>query len=220
MNNARIAGYMIYFSLLCTLLMIGARVVFTGNIYGLFLVWNLFLAWAPFGISIVLLTNANIKAWMQYLLFALWLLFLPNAPYIITDFFHLIERPPVPFWYDLIIMFWASWNGLLLGLISLFYVEQFLRTKFNIRMVNRIVYTCMVLCGFGIYAGRYLRWNSWDIVLGPDDIFKDVKHIALNPEDNLRTWGVTFFFSLLMITCYLTIKKLNQIFIHNRQSQV
>ncbi|HEX5024462.1 MAG TPA: DUF1361 domain-containing protein [Agriterribacter sp.] len=212
MNKTRIARHMIHFSLLCTLLMIAARVAFTGNMYGLFLVWNLFLAWVPFAVSIALCTKVNVKAWIQYLLFALWLLFFPNAPYIITDFFHLIERPPVPLWYDLIIMFLASWNGLLLGLISLFYVEQFLQTKFNTRMVNQIVYTCMILCAFGVYAGRYLRWNSWDIILGPGEIFNDVKHIALNPEDNLRTWGVTFFFSLLMISCYLTIKKLKQSF--------
>jgi uncharacterized membrane protein len=68
----------------------------------------------------------------------------------------------------------------------------------------------MILCAFGVYAGRYLRWNSWDIVVNPHDMMRDVKHIALNPEDNLRTWGVTFIFSALMITSYLTIKSFKQ----------
>lgn len=148
---------------------------------------------------------------MQYLLFSMWLLFFPNAPYIITDFFHLQHRSPVPYWYDLLVMFWASWNGLLMGFISLLYIEHFLRTKFSIKVVEKMVYVCMILCSFGVYAGRYLRWNSWDVIANPGDILHDVKYIALNPEDNLRTWGVTFFFSLLMITCYLTLKNLKKI---------
>ncbi len=211
MNNTRVIKRMIYVSLLFTLLMIAGRAVYTRQSYGLFLVWNLFLAWIPFAISIVLFEKSNVKKWVQYLLFGMWLLFFPNAPYIITDFFHLQQRSPVPYWYDLLTMFWAAWNGLLMGFISLLYIEHFLRTKFSVKVVEKMVYFCIILCSFGVYAGRYLRWNSWDVIANPGDILSDVKYIALNPEDNLRTWGVTFFFSLLMITSYLTLKNLKKI---------
>ncbi|MFT3703837.1 MAG: DUF1361 domain-containing protein [Agriterribacter sp.] len=212
MKHTLVVKRIMYMSLSFTLLMIAARIIYTRQWYGLFLVWNLFLAWVPFILSTLLYKKRDAGKWIPYLIFAAWLLFFPNAPYIITDFLHLQVRPPVPIWYDIVILFWASWNGLLLGFISLLYVEQFLLTKFKLTLVNKMVYICMVLCGFGVYAGRYLRWNSWDVFINPGEIWGDVKYIALNPEDNLRTWGVTFSFSLLMITCYLTIKNLRKAF--------
>lgn len=201
---------MIYVSLLLTLLMIGARIAYSGEAYGMFLVWNLFLAWLPFAFSKMLHAKKTLPKWVLYAVVFAWLIFFPNAPYIITDFFHLQHRPPVPLWYDLAILFWASWNWLLLGFISLYNVERFLLTQFNRKIVNGTVWFFMILCAFGVYAGRYQRWNSWDIVVNPHDMMRDVKHIALNPEDNLRTWGVTFIFSALMITSYLTIKSFKQ----------
>jgi len=170
----------------------------------------MFLAFLPFIFSTTLLKKTNSSKWIQYFLLACWLIFLPNAPYIITDFVHLDHTPPVPFWYDLVIIFWAAWNGLILGFISLLNIEKFLLTRFSRTQVNVMVYISLVLCAFGVYAGRYLRWNSWDVVANPHEIYRDVKYIALNPEDNMRTWGVTFLFSVLMIICYYTIKQLKQ----------
>ncbi|MGN6437128.1 MAG: DUF1361 domain-containing protein [Agriterribacter sp.] len=209
MKHKKLNQSFIYLSLAFTLLMIGARMVYTGESYGLYLMWNLFLAWLPFAFSL-LLNKTYKRRWLYYLVLAVWLLFFPNAPYIITDFFHLEPRSPVPYWYDLLILFWASWNGCILGFISLMNVERSLSNRYPRKWVNMSVYVFIILCAFGVYAGRYLRWNSWDVVANPHDIVNDVKFIALNPEDNLRTWGVTFFFSLLMIVCYKTLKSLQQ----------
>lgn len=200
---------MIYISLLLSLGMIVGRILYTGNHYGTFLIWNLFLAWLPFMFSKWLLKK-NLKPFVQYSLLATWLLFFPNAPYIITDLFHLKQRVPVPYWYDLLLLFWASWNGLLLGIISLMNVERFLQSRFKPRMVNIAIYLSLVLCAFGVYAGRFLRWNSWDIVSAPHSIISDLAYIVLQPQENLRTWGVTFVFSLLMITIYQTLKGLRE----------
>ncbi|MBX3254345.1 MAG: DUF1361 domain-containing protein [Chitinophagaceae bacterium] len=199
----------IYISLGLILLMIAARMVYTREPYGLYLIWNLFLAWLPFAFSL-LLNKKYRRQWIYYFVLGIWLLFFPNAPYIITDFFHLEYRSPVPYWYDLLLLFWASWNGLMLGFISLMNVEHSLLTRFSGKVVNTTIYIFIALCAFGIYAGRYLRWNSWDIVANPRGMISDVKFIALYPADNLRTWGVTFFFSLLLIVCYKTLKSLRQ----------
>lgn len=200
----------LYLSLLCTVLLIAARILYTQNWRFVSLIWNMFLAFLPFLFSTMLLKNINSSKWLQGLLIAAWLIFFPNAPYIITDFVHLDYRAPVPFWYDLVIIFWSAWNGLILGFISLLNVEKFLLTRYNRRKVEILVYISLVLCAFGVYAGRYLRWNSWEVITNPVDILRDVKYIALNPEDNMRTWGVTFLFSILMIICYFTIKQLKQ----------
>lgn len=200
----------LYLSLLCTVVLIAMRIIYTQNLRFSSLVWNMFLAFVPFLFSIILLKKTNISKWVQYMLLACWLVFFPNAPYIITDFVHLDHTPPVPFWYDLIILFWAAWNGLILGFVSLLNIEKFLLSRFNRKTVDVLVYISLVLCAFGVYAGRYLRWNSWDVVANPHEIYSDVKYIALNPVENMRTWGVTFLFSILMITCYYTIKQLKQ----------
>src|SRR5215510_6980994 len=114
---------------LCLLLV---RVILTGHLTYAFLAWNLFLAWIPFAISQKLPGVKN--RWRILLLFSAWLLFLPNAPYIITDFLHLKQRPPVPYWYDILLLFSAALNGLLLGLVSLFTIEGFLVKRYGNRI--------------------------------------------------------------------------------------
>jgi uncharacterized membrane protein len=200
----------ILLSLSLTVVLVAIRIIYTGTLSFIFIVWNLFLAWVPYFFSILLRHNPQFRPWVRYLLLMSWLLFFPNAPYIITDLFHLRQRPFVPLWYDTVILFWASWNGFLLGFLSLMNVEHYLRSRFREKWVAPLVNFSLVLCAFGVYAGRYLRWNSWDVVTKPDDILQDVKFIVMNPQDNLRTWGVTFLFSILMMTCYFTIKKMKE----------
>src|SRR5512134_2599871 len=89
--------------------------------YG-FLIWNLFLAWVPFIISYFTYT-ITLKRRLIYLVipFAslLWLIFFPNAPYILTDFQHLAKpSPELPVWYDVIMLIWFGFTGLLLGIVS------------------------------------------------------------------------------------------------------
>ena len=67
------------------------RMIYTENITFIFLVWNLFLAWIPYIIS-----NTYTKydhqfksRLMLFLTVMIWLPFFPNAPYILTDLFHL-----------------------------------------------------------------------------------------------------------------------------------
>lgn len=95
-----------------TLFLLAIRIVLTGELVYIFLSWNLFLAWIPFAISQELIGARN--RWNIFFLTAIWLLFLPNAPYIITDFLHLNQRPPIPYWFDILLLFSAALNGLYL----------------------------------------------------------------------------------------------------------
>jgi len=202
---------MIYISLSGSVILIAARMVYSGNWHYASLIWNLFLAFIPFALSSWLLKLKSDSRRSQYTVLMAWLVFFPNAPYIITDFVHLGPGKAAPFWYDIILLFWASWNGLLLGFISLWKIEQFLSTRLSRKMVSLCIYVFILLGAFGVYAGRYLRWNSWDVIVRPFSIMRDLKHIALNPEDNLRTWAMTVTFALLMTTCYFTAKSLKQL---------
>lgn len=71
-----------------------------------FLVWNLFLAAIPFGAA--LLFERARGFFTRTITLLVWLLFLPNAPYIVTDFIHLRARPPVPLWFDILLLLSAA----------------------------------------------------------------------------------------------------------------
>jgi uncharacterized membrane protein len=189
-------------------LLLTARIIITGELTYIFLAWNLFLAWIPFAISNMLYTNKEIKRLKRFFLLAAWLLFLPNAPYIITDFLHLKERQPIPYWYDVLLLFSASFNGLMLGLLSVQRVDNFLSGRLNKRKTTLFITTSFFLCAFGIYIGRYLRWNSWDIFLNTGELTNEIADRFLNPFDHLRTWGVTIFFGTFLSLVYYSVRNM------------
>ena len=199
---------MIYLSLGFSLSLILARVVYSGSLHYVFISWNLFLAWVPYRLSILLNEKKDSAGVFQTALLFCWLIFFPNAPYVITDFLHLGESPKVPLWFDVLLLFTASWNGLVLGLISLFYVERFMEYKFNRRIATYGIVAFVFLSGFGVYAGRYLRWNSWYVFTRPGSIIEGTADRLFNPQDHPATWGVTFLFGAMLLIMYFTIKKI------------
>jgi uncharacterized membrane protein len=187
-----------------TIVLLIVRIILSGQLTYIFLAWNLFLAWIPFAISQKIDGAQN--RWRIFLLTGAWLLFLPNAPYIITDFLHLRQRPPIPYWYDILLLFSAALNGLLLGLLSLFNVEKFLTDRYGNRISGLLILCSFFLCAFGIYMGRYLRWNSWDIITNPGGIATDILERIINPFDHFGTWSVTFLFGSFFYVIYSTVK--------------
>lgn len=196
-----------------TLFLLIVRMVLSGQVTYVFLAWNLFLAWIPLVISQKIGGVQN--RWKIFLLIGSWLLFLPNAPYIITDFLHLKQRPPIPYWYDILLLFSAALNGLLLGFASLLNVEKFLSVRYGNRISGFLILCSLFLCAFGIYIGRYLRWNSWDIITNPGAIASDVLARIVNPFDHFGTWSVTFLFGSFFYVIYSSIKN----FINTKSNQ-
>ena len=196
-----------------TVFLLIVRIVVSGQLTYAFLAWNLFLAWIPFAISQKITGVQN--RWRILLLFGAWLLFLPNAPYIITDFLHLKPRWPIPYWYDILLLFSAALNGLLLGLVSLSTVEKFLAGRYGNRISGLLILCSFFLCAFGIYMGRYLRWNSWDIITNPGAIAGDVLERIFNPFDHFGTWSVTLLFGSFFYVIYYAIKN----FINTKSNQ-
>jgi uncharacterized membrane protein len=178
-----------------------------------FLVWNLFLAWVPYFWSLWALSihRRQPRRWWSLLLpGALWLLFFPNAPYLITDLIHLYQRPDVPLWYDIGLLISFVWAGCFLAVASLNMMHQIMRDY-----VGRIwswisVIGIMGLCGLGIYVGRFLRWNSWDIFLYPTDVLGDIGHRLIHPFSHLQAYGVTLLFATFLFVCYGTFISLKQ----------
>ncbi|MDB5276024.1 MAG: hypothetical protein JWR61_979 [Ferruginibacter sp.] len=189
--------------------MLVARVCYSGTLMYLFLLWNLFLAWVPFQLSVLLSSKKVRSKTSAYFILAGWLLFFPNALYIITDLIHLEDvDTDVPVWFDAILIFTSSVAGLILAFASLFKVERFLQQKIKQHLVDRLIVGCLFLGSFGVYLGRFLRWNSWDIVTHPLDLLAQITAPFILPLQHYRTWGITGMLTCLFCLLYFTVKKL------------
>jgi uncharacterized membrane protein len=171
------------------------------------LIWNLFLAWIPFGFSF-LAAGLHLlfprQWWMLLLPAAAWLAFFPNAPYLLTDFLHLEPRPGIPLWFDILLLASFAWSGLFLAVASLQSMHRIVRYYLGWLGGWVFAMTALGLSGLGLYLGRFSRWNSWDLVLQPKDIFVDLLYRFTNPFSNLTFFGFTMMFTAFLLVCYLT----------------
>jgi uncharacterized membrane protein len=62
----------------------------------------------------------------------------------------------------------------------------------------------VILGGFGVYLGRFQRWNSWDVVLDPGGLLADVAAQLTDPAGHPRMIGVTGMFAAVIPVWYLT----------------
>jgi uncharacterized membrane protein len=193
-------------TILCVTL-VAFRVHYTSKVTFVFLVWNIFLALIPYMIStlLVIYHERIEKTWLITFPFMVWLCFFPNAPYILTDLFHLKQRPGVPYWYDLALILFFAWNGLMLGYASLLDMQHVLSKRFNVFTGWVVSIFSLLLAGFGIYLGRYLRWNSWDVISSPQGLLQDIASRVINPMSYPRTYGVTLLFSTFLILGYVLL---------------
>ena len=198
-------------SLSLSLLLVAGRVLMTGRGIFLFLVWNLFLAVIPFAISTMLGTaRGPLRARLLVPVGAAWLLFFPNAPYILTDLFHLERRTGVPLWYDLALILSCAWNGLMLAYASLADMQRLVQLRLGTGAGWAFATLALLLSSFGIYLGRYLRFNSWDVLANPLTLFFDIVNRILHPFSFPGTWGVTLVFGLFLLVGYGTVRLLGR----------
>lgn len=174
----------------------------------LFFNWNLFLAFIPWVISSLIMLKGEIKLPLLVGLIAVWILFFPNSPYILTDLFHLRVRVEAPIWFDLIVILSFAWTGLMYGFISLMDIEVLLQRYLSKRLITLLTISFLFLSSFGIYLGRFLRWNSWDIISNPTGLTYDIADRLINPFAHSRTWGLTILMGILLNMMYFSIKLL------------
>src|ERR1044072_5611794 len=175
--------------------MVVVRFARTGSGYYLFLLTNLFLACVPLFLSTALRIahHWQLPRLIQFAVASLWLLFLPNAPYILTDILHLTRPSQAPAWYDLALLLSCAGPGVLVGYLSLIDVLGFVARRFGPAWSWIFALVSLVLSGFAIYLGRFLRWNSWDVLITPTLVL-DIAAAALRPRDHVRPLSVTLVF--------------------------
>jgi len=183
------------------------RTEFSGTIRYGFLIWNLFLAWIPFMIAYFTYTLTLNRKWIYVIIpiaAFLWLIFFPNAPYILTDFQHLAYGSnDLPVWYDVMMLIWFAFTGLLLGMVSLFLMQEIIRREFGRWVGWAFVALVTGLSSAGIYMGRFLRWNSWDILRNPAGLALYTFERMLDPS--LQAIGFTTLFAAFFLFLYITL---------------
>jgi uncharacterized membrane protein len=185
--------------------LIGVRIVYTRSPEHLAIAWNLLLAWIPFALALVVYERAQAGR-ARPPLFAvafLWLLFLPNAPYIVTDLKHIGAGGDVPVLYDVVLLSAAAWTGLLLGLASLFLVHGVARRLIGAVNAWAFVVGVLALSSFGIYLGRFQRWNSWDVFVRPGSLLGQIAGGVLHPLSHPRPIALTVLLTSFLLVSYL-----------------
>ncbi len=184
------------------------RFIYTDTKVFLFLNWNLFLAFIPWALTSLVIVKPKFQKSRLTLIVLLgsWLLFFLNAPYILTDLFHLRLKSSIPIWFDLILILSFAWTGLLFGFFSLWDIEKLLRNFMKRTSVIIISVGLLFIGSFGIYVGRFLRWNSWDILTEPFKLMYDIGDRFINPFEHPRTWGMTIFMGLFLNMIYLSFR--------------
>jgi uncharacterized membrane protein len=188
--------------------LVAARVAYSETSGHLGLIWNLFLAWIPF----MLAYFAHAVSWRRIWLYLVipvvalfWLIFFPNAPYMLTDLQDLTRTTEeAPLWYDVIIVVWCTWTGMLLGVISLYLMQDIIHRAFSRTAGWIFVFVISALSSFGIYIGRFVRLNSWNILLDPRETAMEILGIVIDPSMRLAAFTIlyTFFFLFVYLLLY------------------
>jgi uncharacterized membrane protein len=187
--------------------MLIVRMIYSGSNMYLFLLWNIFLACIPFEISALLVKRKRNK-WAEAIFFSAWLLFFPNALYILTDLVHLEVKTMVPLWFDAILLFASASTGLIMAFTSLYKIETFLNSKVSSIVANGIILACLFLGSFGVYLGRFQRWNSWDIINEPFALLTSIAKLFIFPTHYTHAWAFTFVFAGFIYLLFYSVRHL------------
>lgn len=192
--------------------LLGVRIFYTGTITFITLEWNLFLAFIPYFITQWLGKRPSLlrNKWKFVSIFFTWLVFIPNSFYILTDLFHLQENNNAPLWFDLMLILSFAWNGLLAGILSVRQMEKITQVLWKNKHELLFLYPVMLLNALGIYIGRYLRYNSWDIITNPFDLVMDIFDMMFHPLNYINEWSMIFFYSIFILLMYQTVKRVSK----------
>jgi uncharacterized membrane protein len=176
--------------------------------------WNLFLALVPLALSVWLFRRTERRGWLWWPVFFVFVLFLPNASYTLTDIIHFIEevraQPPLPTWsivYFVIPKYAVFFFiGFQCHVISLLRMDRYLTWIGRRHWIFPAEILMNALCSVGVYWGRYIRLNSWDIFGRPQELANQVIEKMFNDEYALAIVAVYF---IVLSFLYYVMKVVN-----------
>ena len=206
---ALLFGSLVCCGMLVVRMMLGGAARFTG------LAGNLLLAWIPLGLSLLLRYvdwQPGRRRRLFWLTGLLWFLFFPNCFYIVTDLIHIRKfgSDGVPKWLDMMITAGFGLTGVFLGILALYLVHLVVRERFGYRAGWAFAIVMLALGSFGIYLGRYLRWNSWEVFTRPWKLWGNAARLVDESERVAGFWVTFFFFSLMAYLFVVAMARLHE----------
>jgi uncharacterized membrane protein len=171
--------------------------------------WNLFLALVPVVLACWLFRRRERRGWLWWPAFVVFVAFLPNAAYTLTDVIHFVSEvqasDSLPVWsvVYIIIPKYAAFMfiGFQSHVISLILVGVYLRWMGHKNWVLPAEFLLNFLCAIGVYWGRYLRFNSWEIISDPGKIANQILQSLL--MEDLGYAVIARYFIVLTAAYYL-----------------
>jgi uncharacterized membrane protein len=108
-----------------------------------------------------------------------------------------------PLWYDVIIVVWCSWTAMLLGIVSLYLMQDIVLRAFGRFTGWVFVFAISALSSFGIYIGRFVRLNSWDILQNPAETAMEILGLVIDPSRRLAAF--TLLYAIFFLFVYLLL---------------
>lgn len=187
------------------------RIIATDSTRYLFLIWNLLLAFVPLVLFLVIKHRLKSTAWWSVpniLITLAFIAFLPNAFYIMTDYKHLRGASEININYDILMINVFAWTGLLWGYCATLEFHKELRKRLSSSQTLISMGLVFLAISFAIYLGRFVRWNSWDILVQPAAIIFDVSDQVINPSMHVNAYFYTFIFFISLFSIHYTLWRL------------
>ena len=182
-----------------------------GNSVYNFLFWNLFLGFLPLLFAYILyIFKEKLSAITLIIGSGIWLLFYPNAPYMISDLIH-VDKDSSTVIYDTLIIFSISILSIFYGFFSLKIIHLLWRNKWSVKRANIFIVFALLMSSFGIYLGRILRLNSWDLFTNPLKVLSDVIHHLWPINQNPTTYYIVLLFSIIQYILLVMTKDLEEL---------
>jgi uncharacterized membrane protein len=178
-----------------------------------FLLYNLFLAMIPLVVStyIRFYLQGNIYKIKLLMFCLLWLVFFPNAPYLLTDGLHVMGNDFTMILFDIVIWIYITGIAIWIAMLSLMDIELMLfQTTMNKLLIHCSIILIVVLSGYGIYLGRDLRLNSWDVLRKPFLLLDYIRQTFTNQTPGFFNWKAVFFYSSILYIGYIVFKLMNR----------
>lgn len=194
-------------TIICVL-MIAINAISVKSTYYFYLPYNLLLAFISPILAIILKSRLESQEWLRVpnlIITVLLLLFLPNSFYMITDLIHVQAVIGIDVLYNIIFTNLAIFIGLTAGFVGLFIFHNELIKRMYYKYAHILVGLLIILISFGVYLGRYLRWNSWDILINPGGILFDASDTLIHPSLHPVFFPVISALSLTIGSMYIVI---------------
>lgn len=202
-------------ALVFSVVVLMVRMKLNKSFFFLFLIWNVFLAIIPYAITMYLNTKPNLNKLKLGFWFIVWLAFLPNAPYIVTDLIHIRIGNDSLLWLDVLVVLSFALSGLFLFYLSILDMQQLISKNFKRIPIGAATTVVLFLCGFGVYLGRFLRYNSWEIISQPHLLISDILNIIIAPFQNHEAWLFTLSFGAFLVIGFWMFNTIIQTHPHN-----